>query len=56
MAWPTEPHMRRSTIVKPAGSFVANTDAASSARASPAVKWDSPFWTPGPWDAVCEAS
>jgi hypothetical protein len=31
---------------------VAKTEAASSARASPAAKWDSPFWEPGPWAAV----
>eukprot|EP00982_Pelagococcus_subviridis_P016057 31447-Pelagococcus_subviridis.AAC.15 len=47
-----DPHMRRSTIVNPAGSFVANTEAASSARASPAAKCDSPFCTPGPCIAV----
>lgn len=31
---------------------MAKTEAASSARASPAAKWDSPFWEPGPWAAV----
>ena len=39
-------------MVKPAGSLVAKTEAASSARASPAAKWDSPFWEPGPWAEV----
>ena len=31
---------------------MAKTEAASSARASPAAKWDSPFWEPGPWAEV----
>lgn len=34
--------------MNPAGSLVAKTDAASSARESPAAKCDSPFCTPGP--------